>query len=510
MRIDALVSSILKGIEIKASDVLAKAQIGDIIRAEVKATGDSVWLRLADGKTIEADSLVAMNVMNEELIDFLVTDKKDGKVFLETIKNDNPTFSNGLSSQKIVDMLSSLKMMITPKNIEIINEMVDRQVPINKENIHSVLTSLKNHEDIDIQKAVFLISNEFKPEEKNIQLLNKYSQGKIELGNQLKNVMNEMQKIDEPNLIRNIIEQIDEYENSSVQKQVLPVIKQVIIQNKEFFPNLKEFIVQNTANAIDTADAVSTVDIDDVQTVLDNMNPTEIKNLLNKMPQEPKNILEQFIKLQDENTNLNIPIKAKLIRLFQKHFIRVDSETLKDDLNMNITYKDVISKLEIVKENIKGTYHEQGFLSQSITQTQDNINFISHLSEYNSFIQIPLNVWGQNTSGELFVLRKSKKTIDPEDTSIFLSLEMPQMGTVEALIHVFGQNLSCNFRVSDQKVNTLFKNNFKDLANVLAKEGYDNVNLDSRIIQDKTTLLNVEKTCAESGRKRRHTLDVKI
>jgi hypothetical protein len=309
---------------------------------------------------------------------------------------------------------------------------------------------------------------------------------------------------------------VDNYRQNAqtlILKEVLPIIKQMVLDNIENQSSMKS-IVQNP-------EAQQTI-----ENMLKNvikLNEDNITNLINKMPESDKfqvekllvpklnlNVEERFNNLQSVIGSDDINrIKSEIKSIFEKHFVKNTSENLAEDLRVNDSYKDLLLKLDVVKDAVSTQRSSDGLVNL-ITQTQDNIKFMNYLSQYNTFVQIPLNIWGQNTNGELFVLKKSQKKIDPNNASVFLSLDMPNMGLTEVLVTVSGRNVMCNFRLENEKIAGLVRKNASKLTEAISKLGYNAVDVGCGLIQKKTNLLEINKVASEAAFIGRNSIDTRV
>jgi hypothetical protein len=71
---------------------LSKLNIGDVLKAHIlEFTADQLLLKLMDGTTVTASSMVPLDVKKGDIVDFRVKEKTDSRIFIETVKKVNPT-----------------------------------------------------------------------------------------------------------------------------------------------------------------------------------------------------------------------------------------------------------------------------------------------------------------------------------------------------------------------------------------------------------------------------------
>ncbi|MGE5473116.1 MAG: flagellar hook-length control protein FliK [Ignavibacteriales bacterium] len=574
--------------------------IGDVLKAQVIGKSDSeVILRLENGNVIPASTEIPLDVQVGDSIQLQITDKKDGKIILETLKNSNGEILKNSNTTQIANLLNSLGITPNAKNIDVVNEMMIKQMPLTKENIQTVLKGIAKFADLDIPKAVFMLANNIAFEEKNIEILSQYQEGKIKLGNQIKELINALEQIDDPKILNEVLKKLDNIDKGNISKAVDLLIERVVknikptIENNSVFNQIKTGseqnsevpeIIQKAGNKqnnqiidipqktdskqsnqttdiiqkndnkqaerillkpeqIEQIKKVITEKIDNLTNIIKtnqeeniDIEINEFKKAVLDMPNDelseaikqlPKNEKEAIFKLlgtndDNLNTNNNSELKTREIELkdiealkkeikthFEKHFINPLTDNLKEDLNITESYRELMGKLETIKDSIFAKTDASG-IQTLIANTEDNINFMRDLSQYNAFVQIPLNIWGKETNGQLYVLKKEKRKIDPSNASLFLSLDMPNLGLTEVFVKVQGKNVECNFRMENEDLVSLLKENSHKLAQSLNAYGYKFISVNCSLIEKKTGIVEVDKNFENDVRDKKFSIDVKV
>jgi len=104
-----------------------------------------------------------------------------------------------------------------------------------------------------------------------------------------------------------------------------------------------------------------------------------------------------------------------------------------------------------------------------------------------------------------------RKRIDPQNATVFLSLDTENLGQVDSLISVNKKNVSLNFRLEKNEIIDYIKENYIQLYEGLAKKGYKLVDIKYRLIDEKVNLLNAREVLEkEIERTRNRGFDCKI
>ena len=589
MRIDA-VSLPIKTITLDSSKISTKANVGDVLNVKVLASSNGeAKLEMPDGKTISVDSKVDLKALVGQTVDMVVTEKKDGKVLLETLNNFSSS-NSGITLEQVKNLLSNLKLSDSSKNTQLIQEMMQNQIPVTKENLQTIMSNLAKYPELNVEKAVFMLANGVSFEEKSIDLLNQYAESKVALGNQVESIMKAIDKTDDTDTLKNIAEKLRIFQNNDLhsnideasQKIAKNIIDSLISKNdkqitelggsnqadsaqqdnntvinkntesavnsdilfksgakpsevmnsseikilKQIIPLIKQSIIENIDAQIQqnqSAENLPKADVKVLKQEILGLNQNELEGLISSLPGDEKDSIQNMNIMSKASTdgrllpglinnhNLNKEmvkeLKNQIRDILENNFVKNTSDSLADDLRIKEAYKELLVKLDTIKEAVSSNPNSSE-LTKLIGQTEDNIRFMNNISQYNTFVQIPLNVWGQNTNGELFVLKKSRKKVDPNNASVFLSLEMPNMGTTEVLVNVFGKNVSLSFRLEDEDTSNLVKKNASKISEAITQLGYCSVDISAGIIQEKTNLLNMSKVTGESAAKL--GFDVKI
>lgn len=565
MRVDAF-RAIAQVLNLDAKNLTSQVKTGDVLSVQVLGLSkDEVVLRLPDGKVISANTQIPLDISIGEFINLMVKDKQGGKIFLETLKSNPEQAADTVNDEQIKNILTSLKLNMNARNIDIVKEMIGREIPVNKQNVQVILNNLAKYPELNVQKAVFMTANGVAFEEKSIDFLNQYAESKIALGNQIKSLLNHIDNIDDAQVLKNILDKLNwlqsrnnfkgneetaavvlsetgnseagankEIKQSTVkgysdpimkepklsdaiinkqnafinlQKEILPLIKQIVLNNVDKQLNIQQTFIPDDSQQ----------DINNFKQMIQNIEPDQLEAFIQKLPQREKVMILQLLKGEDFNLNTNntsdpadiLHLKTQIKSMFERHFVSNTSEHLIEDLHVKDSYKEILVKLDVLKESLISR-EGRGDILNLIGQTEENIRFMNNLSQFNTFVQIPLNIWGQNTNGQLFVLKKSKKKIDASNASIFLSLEMPNMGLTEVLVNVMGKSVFCSFRVKDQKALELIRKHTAELTAALNNKGYNTVDINCGMIQQRTSLLEMDKASEEFTRGKRLSFDIRV
>ena len=98
---------------------------------------------------------------------------------------------------------------------------------------------------------------------------------------------------------------------------------------------------------------------------------------------------------------------------------------------------------------------------------------MNQLNQMFQYIQLPLQMAGQNANGDLYVYRnKNKKMSEDGSVSAILHLDMDNLGPVDVYVKLKDTKVTTNFYVADDSVIELLNDNIHILNERLEKRGH--------------------------------------
>jgi flagellar hook-length control protein FliK len=98
---------------------------------------------------------------------------------------------------------------------------------------------------------------------------------------------------------------------------------------------------------------------------------------------------------------------------------------------------------------------------------------MNQLNQMFQYVQLPLQMAGQNVHGDLYVYRnKHKKMSEDGSVSAALHLDMENLGPVDVYVKLLNSKVTTNFYVADDSVIDLINDNIHILNERLEKRGY--------------------------------------
>ncbi len=547
MRIDGF-NLVQAGSATSISDILSKLKVGDILRAQVlDIAADEAILKLFDGTTVAAATLGSVDAKQGDFVDFSVKGFPDGKLLLQTLKQPMPVFNE---NEAIANTILSLGISPDNDSINIAKELNAAGLPLTKENMDKASQLLSNFKASGItpEKAVYILKNNIPPVENNLSSLQQLTDENYKITSSIRDIIDNMPEIKDQRLLQAItkgLERTDAKYNpaaspiadelTSVQQNANPSDTSVKINAKELLQNiitqlsdkitsnnteaLRQFLNNSSfAQKLQNFIASQPANKMDAEKIID-----FIKTQLKDIPEQPekKQFMQSIFKELDKlnknellnaNNNSIEDTKKHINKLFSKALLDVEAGDLTQGAVKN-SYKELYEKLDVIKQEIAAsTYPLKEQFTDKLDNIQNNLRFMNEASNYAAYLQIPVSLKGSDKTVELYILKRegSKKKLDPENMTVFVSLDTQNLGRVDSLISVSRKSVMINFKLEDKKLSEAFSSNYNELFNSLEEIGFKLVGMNFGLIKDKINLVNAQKVIKREIGSNRISIDYKI
>ncbi len=141
--------------------------------------------------------------------------------------------------------------------------------------------------------------------------------------------------------------------------------------------------------------------------------------------------------------------------------------------NVENLYQRLGNQVKGLTNAINQNLGAESRLGQAATNLQNNLDFMNQLNQMFQYVQLPLQMAGQNVHGDLYVYRnKNRKLSEDGSVSAALHLDMENLGPVDVYVKMKDTKVSTNFYVADDSVIDLINDNIHILNERLEKRGY--------------------------------------
>ena len=181
----------------------------------------------------------------------------------------------------------------------------------------------------------------------------------------------------------------------------------------------------------------------------------------------------------------SLPIEREQIgKLFSsKEFVHMVKDTMQQQWTLQpqeleadkVTklYDRMNAQLEKITEALKSIGQENTGFAQTAADIQGNVEFMNQINQAYTYVQIPLQMSGQNASAELFVYTNKKALAEGDrELTAFLHLDLDHLGATDVSVKMKNKQVSTNFYLDDDASYQLISLNVDRLEKRLQEKGY--------------------------------------
>ncbi|WP_026666721.1 flagellar hook-length control protein FliK [Butyrivibrio sp. AE2005] len=505
---------------------------GDSIQGTVVSVAEENGEKYADislgDNVIRAKLSEDMGLRQGQTLNFAVKSLSKNGVSL------TPLFENTAVSLSTEKALNAAGIAITRDSVAMVESMMKSGLPINKDALRDMNNVVSSFQNASISTLVEMKSLDIPITENNISQYQNYKNYEHQVINEMQEFADELPqafnalasegKIDQAlNLYKGIIDEFastgsssslqNEAEESAV--NVSPNIEssekmsgeQTGVTANSSVDNVDKFVDKNDRGVIslDVARAdeftknsekmpFEDISKEDFVQKLNNLNisPKITERYLAASLNENtdvkfdgKELLKELSSMLSDTENMSDETKALFKDLFShKEFGKILKNAIADDWllkpfdvekkdNVTSLYQKLGSQLKSMSDTITNTLGAESKLGSTVTNMQNNLDFMNQLNQIFQYVQLPLQMSGQEAHGDLYVYRnKNKRVSEDGSVSAVLHLDMDNLGPVDVFVKMKENKVSTNFYVMDESVLDLINDNIHILNERLEKRGY--------------------------------------
>lgn len=165
-------------------------------------------------------------------------------------------------------------------------------------------------------------------------------------------------------------------------------------------------------------------------------------------------------------------------------------EQVQDKDNVDKLYERLNLQLSKLNEALATVGKTDTPLAKSVTNLQNNMDFMNQLNHMFSYVQLPLKMSAGDAHGDLYVYT-NKRSLAKKDgnVSALLHLDMENLGPVDVYVAMQNKNVKTHFYLPDEEMLNFIEKHLFMLDERLAKRGYS--------MSAVTSVKNQEKSVVE-------------
>lgn len=430
----------------------------------------------------------------------------------------------------LLQALSAAGVPAESDYLSMVNRMMEEQMPIDRNSIQQMARMVNAHPEIDVQTLVQLNKLGITIDEQNAAQFENYLDDKQAITNEFDQLIEELPQALEseslsPQQMRNfgsefLLALTDGLEDVPLQNdgftlQEMPtesvaentieknitdgnsLEKSALLENGELLQTTEdgEAVAQETAveQSVQQSESYSATP----HTLGALMDGKQLQNLNSMLGEllgtdatrytKDSGVVEVLKDIQQVLKD-SLPIEREQIgKIFSsKEFVHMVKDTMQQqwtlqpqDLEADGTdkvaklYDRMNSQLEKITEALKSIGQENTSFAQTAADIQSNVEFMNQINQAYTYVQIPLQMSGQNASAELFVYTNKKALAEGDrELTAFLHLDLDHLGATDVSVKMKNKQVSTNFYLDDDASYELISLNIERLEKRLQEKGY--------------------------------------
>lgn len=430
----------------------------------------------------------------------------------------------------LLQALSAAGVPTESNYLSMVNRMMEEQMPIDRNSIQQMARMVNAHPEINVQTLVQLNKLGITINEQNAAQFENYLDDKQAITNDFDQLIEELPQVLEseslsPQQMRNFgsefllaltdgLEDVPLQNNGLVSQEMLTesvaqntieknitdgnsLEKSAILENGELLQTTEdgETVTQETAieQSVQQSESYSATPhtlgalLDEKQ--LQNLNTMLGELLGTDATRYTKDSgVAEVLKDIQQVLKDSLPIEREQIgKLFSsKEFVHMVKDTMQQQWtlqpqNLEADGTDKVTKLydrmnaqlEKIVEALKSVGQENTGFAQTAADIQSNVEFMNQINQAYTYVQIPLQMSGQNASAELFVYTNKKALAEGDrELTAFLHLDLDHLGATDVSVKMKNKQVSTNFYLDDDASYQLISLNIDRLEKRLQEKGY--------------------------------------
>jgi hypothetical protein len=492
---------------------------GAVIQGTVVSVNDT-----PDGKLVNIN--VSGNEISAKLQDGM--DLREGQSLQFAVKGLSsravtimPLFENTAAMQSTIKALTAAGLETTPENVQMVKDMMEAGLPIDKASLQEMSKNLNLFSDSSVSTLVEMKSLNIPINENNINGFESYKNYEHQVVNEMEEIIESLpdtynalvaggeeakalnlygsvlKLFGQENAENNMGQEMDgvsqaakdvtgeaEAENGSIQG-ALDAGKEILDKsgnaNKDLTLTLdmepgalkEEAAINSKTVSNEFIDTLKNLGVSD-KNIEKLITSSDSKALLNELAKsfegaDLTNVVENAAwKKLFSSDEYNKIIKSNI----SEQWLLKPSE-VEDKENIQNLYQRLNNQVKHLAETVNNTGLAESKLGQSLNNLSNNLDFMNQLNQMFQYVQLPLQMAGQNVHGDLYVYRnKNRKMSEDGSVSAVLHLDMDNLGPIDVYVKMLEKKVTTNFYVADDSILDLINDNIHILNERLEKRGY--------------------------------------
>lgn len=151
----------------------------------------------------------------------------------------------------------------------------------------------------------------------------------------------------------------------------------------------------------------------------------------------------------------------------------IKPQDLKEENKISALYEKMERQLQQLENAVRTVGTEQNTFLQTASDVHGNIEFMNQVNQLYHYVQIPLQMSGQNANGELYVYTNARQQMEQDaELTAFLHLDMDHLGSTDVSVRMKDKQVKTNFYLPDDASYRLVEQHLPILEKHLKQKGF--------------------------------------
>lgn len=507
-------TSPVRGVDaVKAANAaaLGDAREGQVVTGEVTGmNGKNVQLTLPDNRVVTARLETDLKLSVGQSLAFAVKSNTGDQIALR------PLFNSEAVNATAIKALGQASILVNSDTLLMASAMMDEGLPINKDSMLAMFRQVNRFPDASAADIVSMSKQGIPLTDENVLQYGAYRNNEhqiMELNKELSQLVSDLSgelpldakseltgifngndfgpRLNE--LTQGLAHTVEEYEASLTAMEAEGdeavsaqegVVLETLQEETAGETDLNRLLDADTRAQL--ADDLSKLGLsDDKLSLIKNggMEPSDALKYIQgamelekngeidrlNLPDDMKGKMHEAIKNLTSGKAYNELLKDSLIRDFS---LKADGDFSKE--KVADLYERMIRDTAKVSQLLDQFGKSDSPLAKGLDNLNQNISFMNQLNETFTYLQIPIQMSGENAHGDLYVMTNKKKLMEKDgEITALLHLEMEALGTMDIHVTLKDTNsVKTHFMLADDATLDLISENIHILNERLEERGY--------------------------------------
>lgn len=512
---------------------LGDAREGAVVTGEVASVrGRTVQLKLPDAQVVTARLEADVKIQVGQSMAFAVKSNTGSQIAL------TPLFNSSAVNPTAIKALGQASILVNQDTLTMASAMMEEGMPIDRQSMQNMFHIVNGFDSANPADVVAMMKQGIPVNAENLEQFAIYRNNEHQIMGMVDSIADsltdtvselpmqgamELAEVFNPegeplveNELRNaLVEKANAYEQQLLEESI-PVVKEDMVKPAGILDVLRQ--QESAAEPVDTKEPetaavvlkaaeadtelgqlLSVSDRENMAAALQKLGVSEetLKGLLEgtMSPQKALTYIQKSVALlQDgllDKLNFSPEDKADIehsikefaagetFKKLLKHAVKSEL-SLKPDGDISQEkiqqlYQKIISDTERASRILENYSKGDSSLAKGLESLKQNVNFMNQLNETFTYVQLPIQLSGENAHGDLYVYTNKKKLLDKDgEVSALLHLELESMGTVDINVHLKDSNkVRMDWTLPNAEIIDLVEANLPMLNKRLADRGYE-------------------------------------